>query len=361
MNKFNPEEPYNELPLLPPEKNILTKTVLQKALKAGRVLAELKGKCDTIPDPTILINSLVLQEAKASSEIENIITTNDDLFKAFSAKSDKFAPSTKEVLRYRQALWSGYEFIKDKQLLNTNLFIDIVQIIKKNEASIRKTTGTHLHNPITNEIVYTPPEGESVIRDKLHNLEKYINKKDEVDPLIKLPVIHYQFEAIHPFLDGNGRTGRIINILFLVLKDLLDLPILYHSKYIIDNKNEYYRLLRNITINQAWEPFILFILEAIERTSLFTIDIINNINSLIQETIELAKFRLPDRVYSKELIELIFKQPYTKIDFLVKADIAKRKTASEYLQELEKIDILKSIKVGREKLFLNKKLYNLFS
>lgn len=219
--------------------------------------------------------------------------------------------------------------------------------------------GTKIANSATGEVLYTPPEGVQVIRDKLKNLEDYIHAGDKVDPLIKLAIIHYQFEAIHPFFDGNGRAGRIINILFLVYKDLLDLPVLYLSKYIIENKNDYYRLLRNVTEKDKWEPWILFMLDAVEKTSAYTRDKIINIRSLLEKTLEDAKKRLPDRVYSKELIELLFHQPYTKSQFLVDAGIAERKTAADYLKELEKIGILKSKKIGKENLYLNVKLFNL--
>jgi Fic family protein len=209
--------------------------------------------------------------------------------------------------------------------------------------------------------MYTPPEGEQIIREKLKNLEDYIHADDTVDPLIKLAVIHYQFEAIHPFSDGNGRTGRILNILFLVQKDLLDFPVLYLSKYIIENKNDYYQLLRDVTKKSAWEPWVLFMLEAVEQTATHTREKIVAIRELLEKTFKVAKERLPSRVYSKELIELLFHQPYTKGQLLVDADIAARKTAAEYLKELEKIGILKSKKMGKENIYLNVKLYDLLS
>lgn len=357
----DPKKPFNELPLLPPEKDIETRRVLKKAVCAGRALAELKGLGETIPDQALLLNTLVLQEAKASSEIENIITTHDELFKAYAAKTGQFDPATKEVLRYREALWEGFYALKKRPVLSTNLFVKIVQLIKENNAGIRKTPGTTIANQATGEVLYTPPEGESVIRDKLKNLEDYIHAEDDVDPLIKLPVIHYQFEAIHPFSDGNGRAGRIINILFLVLHNLLDLPVLYLSKSIIEQKSDYYRLLRDVTENAAWEPWMLFVLEALEETANFTRERIIAIRNLMYETMEKAKKELPSRVYSKELIELLFRQPYTKGQFLVDAGIAKRQTAAEYLKELENIGVLKNQKIGKENLYLNEKLYDLLS
>jgi len=358
---FDPQKPYNDLPLLPPKQDIETKNILKKTITAGRALAELKGLGDTIPNQSMLVNSVVLQEAKASSEIENIITTDDALFKAFTAKTSSVDPSTKEVLRYREALWEGYNELKKRPILATNLFVKLVQRIKENQAAIRRTPGTTISNAATGEIIYTPPEGEAVIRDKLKNLEDYIHGEDDIDPLIKLALIHYQFETIHPFSDGNGRTGRIINILYLVFQGLLDLPVLYLSKFVIDRKNEYYRLLRQVTEKREWEPWILYMLDAVEETAAFTRKRILDIRDLMTETMEVAKETLPGRVYSKELIELIFSQPYTKGQFLVDAGIAKRQTAAEYLKELEKIGVLKAQKIGRETLYLNGKLYDLLS
>lgn len=358
---FDPRKPFNDLSLLPPRFDLETKAVLRKTITAGRALAELKGLGGTIPNQALLVDSLILQEAKASSEIENILTTNDALFKAFTAKTSQIDPATKEVLSYREALWKGFDDLRQKPVLSTNLFVSIVQTIKGNQAGIRRTPGTAIANANTGEIIYTPPEGEAIIRDKLKNLEEFIHADDSIDPLIKLSVIHYQFESIHPFFDGNGRTGRIINILFLVLRSLLDLPVLYLSKFIIDHKNDYYRLLREVTVNSSWEPWILYMLDAIENTAVFTRERILAIRALMSETMERARKELPARAYSKELIELLFRQPYTKGQFLVDAGIAKRQTAAEYLRELDKIGILKTHKLGKEVLFLNVELYDLLS
>ena len=358
---FNPAIPYNELPPLPPKAEIETKAVLKKVAMAGRSLAELKGLGSSIPNQSILVNSLVLREAKASSEIENIITTNDALYRAFTASSSNVDPATKEVLRYRAALWEGFHEMKKHGLLTTNLFIKLVQTIKENQADIRANPGTVIQNTRTGAILYTPPQGESVIRGKLRNLEEYIHADDETDPLIKLAVIHYQFEAIHPFSDGNGRVGRIINSLFLVARQLLDVPILYLSKYIIDSKNEYYKLLRAITAKGEWENWVLYMLDAIQTTSVETREKVVAIRKLMDQILETGKAKLPARVYSKELIEALFRQPYTKVQHLVDAGIAERKTAAVYLRELEKAGILRSHKSGREVLFLNVKLFQLLS
>lgn len=359
--KFDPAKPYNDLPLLPPKESIETHAILKKAVTAGRALAELKGIGGSIPNQAMLINTIVLQEAQSSSEIENIITTTDALFKALAAKTAQINAATKEVLRYREALSEGYRTIKGKPLLTTNLFINIYQTIKENRAGIRNVPGTTIANASTGEVIYTPPVGESIIRDKLKNLEDYIHADTSTDPLIKLAVMHYQFEAVHPFTDGNGRTGRILNILFLILKGLLDFPVLYLSKYIIENKNDYYRLLRDVTSRSEWESWILFMLEAVEQTATHTRKKIVAIRELLEQTLKVTKERLPARVYSKELIELLFHQPYIKGQIIVDAGIAERQTAAEYLKELEKIGVLKSHRIGRENLYLNVQLYNLLS
>lgn len=358
---FDARVPYNDLPLLPPASDIETKAVLKRAVTAGRALAELKGMGETIPDQSVLINSIVLQEARASSEIENIITTNDALFRALTAASpSSIDPATKEVLRYREALWTGFQELANREVLTTNVFMHIVNTIKEVQAGIRNLPGTVLSNPTTGDVIYTPPEGEDVIRGKLHNLEEYIHSNNGPDPLIKMAVIHYQFEAIHPFSDGNGRTGRILNILYLVQQGLLNIPVLYLSRYIIENKSEYYRRLRLVTENQDWEPWILYMLEAIEDTATFTRKRILDIRRLLQETIDSVREQLP-RVYDKELVELLFKHPYTKVQFLVDEEVAKRQTAATYLRELENIGVLKSFKVGKENIFLNVRLYELLS
>jgi Fic family protein len=357
---FDPLKPYNSLPLLPPSKKIETIPVLKKALSAARSLAELKGIGETIPNQAILLTSITLQEARASSEIENIVTTNDALFQAYASEGQT-DPMTKEVLCYREAVWEGYNALRKRPFLTTEMYIRIVQTIRENKGGIRNVPGTKIANPSTGKIVYTPPEGESIIRDKLSNLQEYIHAEDGIDPLVKMAVIHYQFEAIHPFTDGNGRTGRILNILYLVYKGLLELPVLYLSRYIIENRTDYYRTLRGVTEKGAWEPWILYMLRAVEETARQTSKMILDIRSLLEETLSYSKENLPARVYSKELIELLFRQPYTKAKFLVDEGIAERKTAASYLKAFEKIGILESQKVGKENLYLNKKLYKLLS
>jgi Fic family protein len=358
---FDPNRPHNDLPPLPPKAEVETRAVLKRAILAARAVAELKGVGGVIPNQAMLVNTLVLQEASASSGIENIITTNDALFRAMASSAGATDPATKEVLRYREALWQGFDRVKHQGRLDADLFVHLVQTIKEDTKGIRDRPGTVIGNARTREVIYTPPEGEAVIHRKLDELERFIHAADTVDPLVKLALVHYQFEAIHPFFDGNGRTGRLINILFLVHKGLLDLPVLYLSKYIIDRKPEYYRCLRRVTENGEWEAWVLYMLEAVENTSTSTRQRILAIRTLLDETLALAKSKLPARVYSKDLIELIFRQPYTKGQFVVDAGLAERQTAAEYLKELESIGVLAPRKVGRENLYLNVKLYELLA
>lgn len=358
---FDPRQPYNGLPALPPKVDVETKAVLKKAIAANRALAELKGQGGIIPNQSMLVNSLVLQEAKASSEIENIITTNDALFRAMAAGTGTVDPATKEVLRYREALWQGFHRVSKHARLNADLFVHLVQVIKEDKNGIRNRPGTVIANPHVRQIIYTPPEGESLIRRKLDELERFIHADDGTDPLVKLALAHYQFEAIHPFFDGNGRAGRLINILFLVAHGLLDSPVLYISRHIIDDKPEYYRRLRRVTENGEWEAWVLYMLEAVDTTARLTRQRILDIRALLDDALALAKRELPARAYSKELIELLFRQPYTKGQFVVDAGIAERQTAAEYLKELERIGLLKSRKVGKENLYLNVRLYELLA
>lgn len=355
---MNPNQPYNDLPLLPPTTELETTPVLKKAITANRRLAELKGLVNSIPNQGILVNGIVLQEARLSSEIENIFTTNDELYRAAADEKLVTNPHAKEVLLYRQALWHGFTSLKKKPLA-TNLFIEIAQIIKGKNIDIRKVPGTKIANS-KGEIIYTPPEGESVIRDKLGNLETFLHAQDKIDPLIKLAALHYQFEAIHPFVDGNGRTGRIINILFLVEKGLLDAPILFLSHYILRTKSDYYKGLRNVTEKNAWSDWVTYILEAIETTALETQLRVSSMLTAMEKAKELVKLKAP-KIYTKDLIETIFVHPYCKIRFLEEAGIAKRQTGAAYLQTLEKLGLLKSVKKGREQYYINEVLIKILS
>lgn len=349
---FNRTIPYNDLPDLPPSIEVETVAILKMTVRANKAIAELKIAGHLIPNQAILIQTLGLSEAKMSSEIENIVTTNDELYRAIADGKFPIEPQTKEVLHYRDALWYGYhELTQRHHLLTTPLFIELAQILRNSTQSIRTMPGTKLVNPF-GEIRYTPPEGEEIIRKKLSNLENFINQDDSLDPLIKMAIMHYQFEAIHPFTDGNGRTGRILNILFLVEKRLLELPILYLSQYIISNKTTYYNCLQQVTENNAWEPWILYMLQGIEQTAIMTRKRILAIHQLIEQTAEIVRSRLP-KIYSRDLIEIIFRSPYCKIKFIEDSGIAKRQTASHYLKELEKIKVLRSIKMGREVYYIN--------
>lgn len=347
---FEHLQPYNDLPLLPPPVELETKAVLKQAIAANRVLANLRGLAAQIPNQGVLINSIVLQEARLSSEIENIVTTNDELYRADADADGKTDPHTKEVLRYRQALYHGFSELKTRPL-TTNLFIDIVRIIKQVNFGVRRVPGTALKNA-QGEVVYTPPVGETVIRDKLSNLEQFIHAQDDLDPLVKMAVMHYQFEAIHPFEDGNGRTGRILNLLYLVEQGLLDIPVLFLSRYIIANKVGYYEGLRGVTERHAWEPWILFMLQAVESTAQQTFAQVTRIRELMEQVREQVHQQAPS-IYSKDLVEVIFRHPYTKIQFLVDAGIAKRQTASSYLQTLASLGVLRPSKQGREMYYIN--------
>nr|WP_279512884.1 Fic/DOC family N-terminal domain-containing protein [Halanaerobium saccharolyticum] len=348
----------NNLKMLPPDLNPEKSQILKQLIQSHKALAELKGFSETIPNKNILINSVIINEAKDSSEIENIITTHDELFKAMSKKNYN-NPAAKEVVNYRRALWQGFELIKERKLLTTNLIIEIQSMIENNNAGIRKVPGTVLKNPQSGEIIYTPPDSETRIRELLNNLENYINEDtDGVDPLVKMAVIHYQFESIHPFYDGNGRTGRIINILYLVLKDILNSPILYLSKYIIENKNKYYSLFQEVRENGSWDEWIIYILKGIEETAAASLNLLKRINNLIEKTAEDMKAETP-KIYSRELLELLFIEFYTKISFIQEGLGVTRKTASNYLSTLEKAGFLSSEKLGREKIYKNIRLFKL--
>lgn len=348
----------NLLPKLPPNADLETNKILKQLVESHRALAELKGFSDMIPNKNILINAITINEAKDSSEIENIVTTHDELFKMMSSQSYT-SPSAKEVVDYRSAIWKGYELVKEKEFLSTNMLIEIHNIIEPNKPGIKKIPGTVLKNQATGEIVYTPPIGKEEIISYLDNLEEYINiDNNNIDYLIKLAVIHYQFECIHPFYDGNGRVGRMINVLYLILKELLDGPILYLSKYIIRNKLSYYRLIQRVTEEEKWEEWILFILKGIEETAEETLTIVKNINELLERTAREIKDTIP-AIYSRELVELIFFEFYTKIAYLEEGLGVSRKTASKYLSILEENGFLVSKKIGREKIYLNKNLFEI--
>ena len=349
------------LPLLPVAKDLETKAVLKKCVQANRFLAELKGISETIPNQNILINTLSVQEAKDSSAIENIITTHDELFKEELFSEYVSNASAKEVRNYTMALKKGYQLIRQTEFLTNNVIIEIQAELEKNRAGFRKLPGTELKNDRTGEIIYTPPQNPVEILKLMGNLEKFINDDSlsELDPLIKMAIIHYQFESIHPFYDGNGRTGRIINILYLVQKKLLNIPVLYLSRFIIEHKNDYYRLLQDVRVNGNWEGWILYMLDGIHITSQETIIIINSIRSLMSH----YKKELRDnyKFYSQDLLNNLFCHPYTKIEFIEKDLGVTRKTASKYLEELCEGGLLRKKKIGVHHYYINEPLFALFT
>lgn len=359
MTQWQPTLPYNDLPPLPPIQDVETKAVLKLCIEARSALAELKQAGELIPNQTILINIIPLLEAKDSSEIENIVTTTDKLFQHAQGNEDQADHATKEALRYRTALYKGVQSIQERPL-NASTAIEICQTIKGVDLDIRATTGTALKNSYTNAVIYTPPVGQDIIRNLLSNLDQFLHYNDDIDPLIKMAIAHYQFEAIHPFIDGNGRTGRILNILYLMDSQLLTLPILYLSRFIIQNKSKYYELLLSVTTQENWQEWILFMLQAVKNTSEWTIAKIKAIRQLHEHTIEYIK-TYADKIYSRELVDVIFEQPYCRISNLVEKGIAKRQAASTYLKKLVELGVLEEINVGKEKLFLHPKLLQLLT
>lgn len=346
---------------LPPAINLDTTAILKKVATAHRYLAELKGVSETIPNQDIIINTLALQEAKDSSAIENIITTHDEIFQQELFPECAVNVAAKEVRDYAQALKTGFGLIKETGFLTTNQIIEIQSTIEKNKAGIRKLPGTELKNQQTGETVYIPPQNHEEIIGLMANLEKFIN--DDVfypaDLLIKMAIIHYQFETIHPFYDGNGRTGRIINVLYLTLKHLLNIPVLYLSRYIVETKQEYYRLLQQVRTENAWEAWCLYILDGIEKTAKKTIEMVQQIRTALMEYKH--AIRSNHKFYSQDLINNLFFHPYTKIEF-VETDLrVSRLTATKYLDILVTDGLLKKEKLGRSNYYINVALYKILT
>lgn len=333
-----------------------TKPVLKKLAGAHRALAELKGVAHSIPRQDILINTLTLQEAKDSSEVENIVTTHDELFKGSLGLDKLVSPATKEVQNYVSALKRGYNLVVKNKMLTTNNIIEIQEVLEKNNAGLRKVPGTTLKNQQTGEVVYEPPQDHNQIRDLMANLEIFMNNDalTDLDPIVKMAIIHFQFESIHPFYDGNGRTGRIINILYLVLNELLDIPILYLSRYIIQNKSRYYTLLQDVRDKGNWEEWILYMLSAVEETAYDTIRLVNVIKKEMQEMKNILRNNY--KFYSQELLNHLFKQPYTKIEFLQNELGVTRITAASYLNQLAEDKVLFKHKLGKTNYYTNTKL-----
>jgi Fic family protein len=350
----------DKIPLLPLAQDIESKAVLKKCAKAHQALAELKGIVATIPNESILISTLSLQEAKDSSAIENIITTHDELFKS-DYLAEQFASSAaKEVYNYSNALQDGFKQVKQRGLLTCNDIITLQAAIEQNNAGFRIQSGTTLKNEQTGEVIYIPPQSHDEIVELLSNLEQFINDDSicDWDDLVKMAVIHHQFESIHPFYDGNGRTGRVINVLYLIKQNLLSLPVLYLSRYINQHKQEYYRLLQVVRTHNDWEIWLLFMLEAVEQTSQQTISLIKAIKDLMQSYKLKMRTELP-KIYSQDLLNNIFRHPYTKIEFVTTDLQVTRKTAAKYLEELIKIGLLSKHKIGKDNYYLNDALYQL--
>ncbi|HEZ1766604.1 TPA: Fic family protein [Neisseria meningitidis] len=358
MSNWKPDSPYNDLPPLPPKQDIESKTILKRCIAARASLARLKQAAELIPNQAMLINTLPVMEARASSEIENIVTTTDKLFQSLQMDTERQDPATKEALQYRTALFAGYESLTSRPLCTQTAIMVCNAIKHPYEMAIRKTGGTALKGGNSGNVVYTPPEGEETIRGKLANWERFIHESGDLDPLIIMAAAHYQFEAIHPFTDGNGRTGRILNSLLLIEKGLLDLPILYLSRYIIENRADYYRLLLGVTERQDWESWIIYILDGVADTADWTVAKIDAIRRLFEQTRQHIRTHAQG-IYTHELVNLLFEQPYTRIANLEAAGIAKRQTASKYLKELSDIGVLQEIAIGRDKLFIHPRLMEL--
>lgn len=352
-----PEQPYNALPPLPPPVELETRAVLKACIPARAALAAMNQAAALMPNPAMLVNTLSMLEARDSSEIENIVTTADRLFQYANAAEQQADPATKEALRYRGALYWGAASLTQRPL-STATAVEVCRQIKALDLDVRRTPGTQLVNERTGEVVYTPPQGEALLRELLANWEIFLHNARDIDPLVRMAAAHYQFEAVHPFVDGNGRTGRVLNLLFLVQEGLLDLPILYLSRAILHNKADYYRLLREVTQTGAWEPRVLFMLQGVEETSLWTTLKILAIRALADHTAQHVRERLP-KLYSRELVDVIFEQPYCRIVNLVERDIAQRQAASRYLHALAELGVLEERTLGKEKLFVHPRLLKL--
>lgn len=356
--QWRPDQPFDSLPLLPPRGDMETKLILKECIKARAAVAELKQAAELIPNQGVLINTLPLLEAQASSEIENIVTTADRLFQ-FRASESGADAATKEALRHSRALLEGFRMLAEHPM-NTRTAEEVCSKIKGTPMTVRKVPGTTLANERTGEVIYTPPVGEPHLRDLLANWERFLHEEVELDPLIRLAVAHYQFEAIHPFTDGNGRTGRVLNSLFMIQSGLLTLPILYLSRHIIQWKADYYRLLLGVTRDEAWEPWVIFILKGIAETALWTTGKIAAIRQLQEGCIAHVRQQLP-KIYSRELVDAVFEFPYCRISNLVDRGIAKRQTASTYLKGLVGIGVLEEKAAGKERLFINPRLMGLLT
>ena len=346
---------------LPPAVELETRVVLKRLPAAHRALAELKGIVETLPDAEILLNTLPLQEAKDSSAVENIITTHDELFRATLQADTQPNQATKEVQNYATALQRGFELVRKHGFLSVNQLAQIQQELEHNNAGYHRLPGTTLKNQQTGAVVYTPPQDYDTIMQMMGNLEKYLNDDElsDADPLVKMAVLHFQFESIHPFYDGNGRTGRILNILYLVLKGLLDLPVLYLSRYLIRNKAAYYQHLQQVRDTDNWEPWLLYLITGVEQTARETIALINAMRQLMHQTQQQLRGY---RFYSQDLLNHLFRHPYTKIEFVQQELSVSRLTAATYLNQLaEPGGLLQKYKQGKANYYVNQPLFELLS
>jgi Fic family protein len=355
---MDPRLPYNDLPPLPPPVELETRDLLKASIEAHRALASLRQATGHLPDPAVLINTIPILEAQASSEIENIVTTTDELFR-YADHAEGASHATREALRYRSALHEGFASLRERPLSTRTAEI-VCTRIKNVDMQVRRVPGTALANQQTGDVIYTPPVGEALLRDKLADWERFVHDAREIDPLIRMAVAHYQFEAIHPFTDGNGRTGRVLNLLMLVEQDLLDQPVLYLSRYIIERKSDYYRLLLGVTRDGAWVEWVAYMLDAVADTARWTTSKIDAIRYLHDQACDWIRSQRP-KVYSRELVDVLFKQPYCRIQNVVDAGIAKRETAARYLRELVDIGVLQEHRMGKEKLFLHPAYLRLLS
>ena len=356
---FDPIRPYNNLPLLPPAVELESKAVLKLCVEARTALAELRFAGRLMPDQSVLINAIPILEARDSSEIENIVTTNDALFREASLGEAEAKPATKEALRYRTALYQGFRVLTERPV-STRMAEDLCRTITGIDAGIRRLPGRTLRNSFTGEVIYTPPEGEDRLRGLMANWEHFFHRVDEYDPLVRMAALHYQFEAIHPFPDGNGQTGRILNILMLIQGKLLDLPTLSLSRHILRTRADYYRLLPRVTTDGEWEPWLLYMIEAVRATATWTSLKVAAIRHLMDETMRHVRAGA-SKIYTRELIELVFAMPYCRIANVVERDIAKRQAASTYLTALVGLGVLAEEKKGRDKIFVHPKYLALLS
>ena len=356
--RWRPDQPHQALPSLPPQGEIETKSVLKRCVAARAALAGLSQATALIPDQGILMSAFPTLEAQASSEIENIVTTTAELFEHLSA-DQRASPSVREALRYRSALLAGFREL-DARPICTRLAEIVCSEIKGTPMAVRRTPGTALRNDRTSEVIYTPPVGEQALRDLLANWERFLNEPGELDPLVRMAIGHYQFEAIHPFSDGNGRTGRVLNSLYLVSQGLIGQPVLYLSRAIIEDKDRYYRLLHDVTAHGAWVQWIEFMLECVERTATWTTEKVRAIRLLQAHTARVVQDRC-QAAYSHELVSLLFERPYLRIGDIVDAGLAKRQTAATYARALVAAGVLEERAAGQAKLFVNTRLMRLLT